>query len=145
MDEQRAAMLAELVDMGFVPERCEVALERTGGELSTYRASHPPTGCQATGLPRSPRRDCNGARLLGAAKSTDDVAAYGARLALLSEFAACARLLPCRLARAGTWQTTSMSLTPSGRALVYVILHSIRRHHALARSIVFCACCMRFR
>ena len=55
MDEQRA-MLAELVDMGFAPERCKVA------------------------------------------KSTDDVAAYGTRLAVLPEFAACAyvaALPPC--------------------------------------------------
>ena len=54
MDEQRAAMLAELVDMAFAPERCEVALERTGGEISTYRlatGTHPqaarPPACRA--------------------------------------------------------------------------------------------------
>ena len=63
---------------------------------------HPPTGSQATGLPRSPRRDYNGACLLGAAKSTDEVAAYGTRLAVLPELAACghacayvAALPPC--------------------------------------------------
>ena len=50
MDEQRA-MLAELVDMGFAPERCQVALERTGGELYLCLATHPqaarPPACRA--------------------------------------------------------------------------------------------------